>query len=264
MRCGYDASVSTFGRIPEGHEFPVSATLYVTYLKCPQQALARLQGVYPAASVDLFRGSLAHRIFARHLVEGAIAEAEFVMVCRQEAGANLGGQMASLGMKPSDFRAVTADVEELYERFKRVPMDGFDGAEVEVESEPAEGIRLRGRVDAVFADDDGPRIVDWKTGAYLDDVEDQLDFYAMTWLHANQVLPVRMEAISLRTGERRVFVPTDKSVAVTELRVAEMISALRAAMSSPKELPRTAGPHCRWCPLLGECSEGAVALEILE
>ena len=63
--------------------------------------------------------------------------------------------MASLGLKTSDFRAVTADVEELYESFKQVPTDGFNGAEVEVESRPAEGIRLRGRIDAVFTDEDG-------------------------------------------------------------------------------------------------------------
>ena len=100
--------MSTFRRIPEGDELPVSATLYVTYLKCPQQALARLQGVYQAPSVDLFRGSLAHRVFAKHLVEGPIPEGDFELVCRQEAGAHLGNQMASLGMKASDFRAVTA------------------------------------------------------------------------------------------------------------------------------------------------------------
>ncbi len=256
--------MSTFRRIPEGDEFPVSATLYVTYLKCPQQALARLQGVYPAPSVDLFRGSLAHRIFAKHLVEGPIPEADFAMVCRQEVGTHLGGQMASLGLKTSDFRAVTADVEELYESFKQVSTDGFDGAEVEVESRPAEGIRLRGRVDAVFTDEDGLRIVDWKTGTYLDDVEDQLDFYAMAWLHANRVLPARMEAISLRTGEHRVFVPTEESVAATEVRVAEMISALRSAMVAKSELARTAGPYCRWCPLLDDCDEGTAALEILD
>ena len=171
--------------------------------------------------------------------------------------------MASLGMKPSEFRAVTSEVEELYERFKHVPASGFDGAEVEVESEPSEGIRLRGRVDAVFTDADGTRIVDWKTGSYLDDAEPQLDFYAMAWLLANDVLPVRMEALSLSTGEQRVFVPTQESVAATEERVGEMISALRAAMAVQSELPRTAGPHCRWCPLLGECSEGTAALEIL-
>ena len=255
--------MSSFRRVQPGEKFPVSATLYVTYLKCPQQALSRLQGVYPSPSKDLFRGSLAHRIFARHLVEGPIPADEFDLVCRQETGSHLAGSMASLGMKPSEFRAIAADVQELYERFKQVPTDGFDGAEVELESEPVNGVTLRGRVDAVFTDTDGTRIVDWKTGSYLDDAEAQLDFYAMAWYLTKGVLPARMEALSLRTGEQQVFVPTVEGVVNTESRVAEMITNLRGAMATQGELPRTAGPYCRWCPLLTECTEGATALEIL-
>jgi RecB family exonuclease len=260
---GYDSIVSLLRRIPPGDEFPVSATLYVTYLKCPQQALGRLQGIFQAPSRDLFRGSLAHRIFARHLVDGPIAADEFDDVCRREAGANLGASMASLSMKPSEFRAISANVKELYDQFKTVPTDGFAGAEVEVESEPAPGIRLRGRVDAVFSDDDGIRIVDWKTGSYLEDADPQLDFYAMAWHFANDSLPVRMEALSLRTGEQRVSVPTKEAVANTEARVAEMIHELRLAIEGGTEMPRTAGPHCQWCPLLPDCAEGTRALEIL-
>lgn len=192
--------MSPFRRIAPGVEFPVSATLYVTYLKCPQQALARLQGVYPEPSMAAFRGSLAHRIFARHLVDGPIAAEDFTLVCRQEAGTHLGATMASLGMKPSEFRAMTAEVKELYGRFEQVPSEGFEGAEVQLESEPAVGITIRGRVDAVFADAEGKRIVDWKTGSFLDDADPQLDFYAMAWQMANGSLPARMEALSLKTG----------------------------------------------------------------
>jgi hypothetical protein len=249
--------------VQQGEKFPVSATLYMTFLKCPQQALARLQGMYPEPSKDMFRGLLAHRIFAKHLVDGPIAADEFDLVCRQEAGKHLGGSMASLGMKPSEFRVISANVEELYERFRRLPTGGFAGAEVEVESQPAEGVVLRGRVDAVFIDADGTRIVDWKTGSYLEDAESQLEFYAMTWRSANGVLPVRMEALSLKTGEKRVIVPTDESVAATEEQVADMISALRTAMAALSELARTAGPYCHWCPLLEDCTEGSTALEIL-
>lgn len=262
--CGYDSFVSPFRRIPPGDEFPVSATLYVTYLKCPQQALARVKGVYPEPSIDLFRGSLAHRIFARHLVEGPIAADEFTTVCREEAGTHLGGTMASLTLKPSEFRTLTAEIDDLYHRFKQLPTAGFEGAEVDVESEPAEGIRLRGRVDAVFSDDDGVRIVDWKTGSFLDDTKPQLEFYAMAWQLANGVLPTRMEAVSLKTGEKRVFEPSIVSVAETEGSVATMIAELRTAIGEGSDMPRIAGPYCRWCPVLEDCREGAVALEILD
>jgi hypothetical protein len=235
----------------------------MTYLKCPQQALARLQGTYPEPSKDMFRGLLAHRIFAKHLVDGPIPADEFTLVCRQEAGKHLGGAMASLGMKPSEFRTISANVEELYERFRRVPTEGFDGAEVDVASQPAEGVELKGRVDAVFSDADGTRIVDWKTGSYIGDAESQLEFYAMAWHSANGVLPVRLEALSLRTGEKRVVVPTAESIDATEAQVADMISTLRTAMAALSELPRTAGPYCQWCPLLEDCTEGTRALEIL-
>ncbi len=214
--------------------------------------------------MDLFRGSLAHRIFARHLVDGPIAHDDFVLECKKEAGAHLGATMASLSMKPSEFRAVAAEVERLYDRFKLVPMSGFSGAEVEVGSEPAEGVRLRGRVDAVFVDAEGTRIVDWKTGSYLDDAGPQLDFYAMAWHAAKGLLPVRMEALSLKTGEKLVSVPTEELIAETEERVAAMIGELRSAMHDRTELDRSAGPHCRWCPLRQECHEGTSALEILE
>jgi hypothetical protein len=257
-------SVSPFRRIPTGDEFPISATLYVTYLKCPQQALARLQGVYPAPSKDLFRGSLAHRIFARHLLKGPIPAEEFAIVCRQEAGAHLGASMADLRLKPSEFRTITAEVEQLYERFKEVPSDGFRGAEVDIESTPAEGVRLRGRVDAVFADDEGVRIVDWKTGSYLDDAEPQLDFYAMAWQLAHGSMPRRTEAVSLRTGEQRISLPTEETVADTSARVAEMVTVLRDAVARRSDLPRTAGPYCSWCPVLPDCREGTTALEILK
>lgn len=171
--------------------------------------------------------------------------------------------MASLSMKPSEFRAMTADIEQFYETFKRLPASGFDGAEVEIDCEPAEGVRLKGRVDAVFADENGIRIVDWKTGSFLDDAEPQLEFYAMAWFLANDQLPAQMEAISLRTGEKRTTTPTVEGVRNTEARVAGMIEDLRTAMTNRSELPRTAGPHCRWCPLLDDCSEGTDALRVL-
>jgi len=213
---------------------------------------------------DLFRGILAHRLFARHLVDGPIAPEEFEAVCRQEAGTHLGNSMASLSLKPSEFRAITAEVEELYDRFRSLPTDGFDAAEVDVESEPVEGIRLRGRVDAVYVEDGRVRLVDWKTGAYLDDAGAQLAFYAMAWKLANGAIPANVEALSLKTGERRVSQPGTEDIDATAAQVAEMITALRRAMSDRSEMPRTAGPHCRWCPLVDDCTEGAAALKILQ
>lgn len=263
-RVRYDHPVSTVRRTSDAKEFPVSATLFVTYIDCPQQALARVDGIYPQNTKAMFRGSLAHRIFALHLTEGPIAPGSFSAVCREQVGMHLAASMASLSLKPSEFRAITAEVEELYDRFRSVSIEGFDGAEVVIDAETEGGTIIRGRIDAVFVEDGEVRIVDWKTGSYLDKALRQLEFYAMAWFEDKGELPVTVEALSLKTGERRVSHPTDSTVAATRTVVSEMVDAIRRAIEEETELPRTAGPHCQWCPILQGCDEGATALKILD
>ncbi|MCL1593087.1 MAG: PD-(D/E)XK nuclease family protein [Actinomycetia bacterium] len=257
--------MATFDDLAPGESITVSATLYTTYRQCPQQALGRLQGFYPPTTRASFKGSLAHRIFARHLESGPIAPDDFEMVCRQEVGANLGGAMSSLHLKPSDFRSLVTEVGDLYQRFDAIPVDGFLEAEALLDHEPASGVRLRGRVDAVFSDpgSDAVRIVDWKTGHDLEGSKPQLDFYAMAWTETHGQQPASLEALSLRTGEKVVVEPSHSDIDRVKGEVVSMIEELRTAMESDTDLPRTAGPYCRWCPLLDDCSEGSVALAIL-
>jgi len=150
----------TFPDIAPGERIAVSATLYVTYRFCPQQALGRLQGEYPADSIASFRGSLAHRVFARHLTAGPIAEDDVIQVCRQEIGApegHLNMKLAPLELnRPSKLAPVLAEVGDLYDRFKRFPTDGFRDAEVSLEVEIGSDAVLRGRVDAIFDDREVP------------------------------------------------------------------------------------------------------------
>lgn len=263
-RVRYDHIVSPVGRSSDTEGFPISATLFVTYLTCPQQAVARVSGIYPKSTKAMFRGSLAHRIFALHLTDGPIEPDAFIAACREQVGTHLGGTMASLSLKPSEFRTITAEVEELYDRFRSVSIEGFDGAEVEIDTQTADGTAIRGRIDAVFVEDAGVRIVDWKTGSYLDNALSQLEFYAMAWFEENGELPVTVEALSLKTGERRVSHPTTSTVAATSAQVSEMLDAIRRAVADGTELSRTAGPHCRWCPILDDCEEGTAALKILD
>lgn len=254
----------TFDNIPDGEDFPVSATLFVTYLRCPQQALGRLQGIFGPPSRASFKGALAHRLFARHLDDGAIDGDDFDRVCRQETGANLNAQMAAAGIKPSEFRAVVNEVREIYDTFTAMPMDGFSEAEASFESEVGGGVRLRGRIDAVFTSDVGDRIVDWKTGSYLaGDTEAQLGFYALAWEKIHGSPPSASEAISVTTGETVGVEVSAESLAETESEVAMMVTELRAAMAAGTELERSAGPHCSWCPLLEDCSEGRAAEALL-
>lgn len=256
----------TLDEVPDGDDLPVSATLFVTYRRCPQQALARVRGVYPKPSRASFKGALTHRLIARHLEDGPIPGDRIDLVCRQETGENLNAQLAASGIhRPSEFRAIVAEVRELYQRFATLPPDPVAATELAFEVPVGNGITLRGRIDAVFDDDDGQRIVDWKTGPHLgDDVEAQLGFYALAWVRERGVLPARTDAISVATGERREAVPDPGSIASTEHEVVEMVERLRVAIADGTDLDRTAGPHCRWCPILATCTEGSSALALLD
>jgi hypothetical protein len=255
--------MDAFDDVMPGQPISVSATLYTTYVRCPQQALGRVQGFYGPPTKAAFRGSLAHKIFAKHLEEGEIRHEEFEQVCRETVGEQLGAQMGSLHMKPSEFKALVSEVQSIYDRFRSLPMDGFVAAEAPFDFDGGAGITIRGRIDAVFSEPDGTRIVDWKTGSFLEDAEPQLDFYAMAWMIVNDEIPVATEASSLATGENVRRVPTSESINRTTSDIADMVTALRGALDTGRELERRAGPYCAWCPLLEDCDEGKSAMALL-
>ncbi|HSF85024.1 MAG TPA: PD-(D/E)XK nuclease family protein [Acidimicrobiia bacterium] len=249
-----------FPSVPAGEPLVVSATVYTTYLKCPEQARARLAGTYPDESRESFRGMLAHRVFARHLAEGDVDGTGMVQVCREEIGRSLNPKLVALGLTPSKLESVVREVGDLFERFKRFPADGFQTAERLVEHEAAPGVTLRGRVDAVFvAEGDRIRIVDWKTGG-LGAAEPQLDFYALLWTLDSGTPPATVEAASVTSGERYVAEPDPARLEQTAQAIGGLVAELRSAAAAGEELPRTAGPWCRYCPLLDSCEEGRAAV----
>lgn len=251
-----------FPPVRPGDPVTVSASLYMTFVRCPEQASGRLRGEYPAETRQSFVGGLAHRIFARHLSRGPIAPEGFAAACREEIGAALNHKLAALGARPSELGRVIEEVGGLYERFRSLGAEGFMGAEVHLESKPAPDVTLRGSVDAVFEGGAGVRLVDWKTGA-LGDPEAQLGFYALLWALERLELPGRLEAVSVTSGERLETIPTRRGVEATAARVAAVVEALRDAWEG-ESLERSAGPWCRWCPLLDGCSEGRSAASLLE
>ncbi len=250
-----------FPEILPGGEIVVSATMYLTYLRCPDQALARHGGAYPVDSRTSFRGGLAHSVFARHLTEGEIPGGGFDQACREEIGSGqLNHKVGSLGLRPSELAGVIREVGEMYERFKRFPRDGFVAAEVFIEAEPSPGVILRGSIDAVF-DVSGTRLVDWKTGQ-LGQSQEQLWFYAMLWALDRGELPEAIEAVSVSTGERWDAIPRLREVERTVGRVSELVAALRSAAASGTNLTKRAGSWCRYCPVLDDCDEGRSAAKV--
>jgi RecB family exonuclease len=246
-------------RIDPGEPMLVSATLYKTYLACPQQALGRMHGDYPADSMASFKGSLAHRLFARHLTEGPIDDV--TAASREEIGSGrMNMKLKTLGIgKPSALAPIIAEVGEMYARFKQLPTDGFRAAEVAIEAELGSEVTLVGTVDALFDDERGVRIVDWKTGGYIDHDDGQLDFYCHAWAQRFGEPPALAEAVSVKTGERSVIEPTMERAVATGEAIVAMVNALRAAFRQREALDRVGGPACRWCPLLDACGEGQAA-----
>lgn len=253
-----------FPAVRDGDDIVVSASLFATYERCPEQAAGRLHGIFGPESRASFTGGLAHRIFRRHLVDGDIDPADLPAACREEIGSSMNAKLVSLSLRPSEVGQVIEEVGALYERFRTLGREGFVGAEVALESEPRPGVTLRGKVDAVFADEEaGVRLVDWKTGS-LGDPTPQLGFYALLWALERGELPGRVEAVSVASGERYDEVPTRAGVAGVADRVAAAIDRLRKAWAVGEGLPRVAGPWCRWCPLLDQCEEGRAATALLD
>ena len=253
-----------FPEMTSGDAVRISATTYVTYKQCPAQAGARLQGIYGPDTRPSFLGGLAHRIFSRHLSSGPIRSEEFVQACREEIGGSaLNNKLGDLEMRPSALAAVIEEVRGLYERFVRLPSEGFEGSEQTIDASVGQGVDLVGTVDAVYREDlGGHRLVDWKTGE-LGDPEGQLLFYSLLWMLDRGEVPAYVEAVSVRTGERYRTVPSAADVSAVATEIAGMVDVIRAAWGSGAELARTGGPWCRHCPLLAECPEGRTATEML-
>lgn len=248
-----------------GDEVRVSASTYVTWKKCPESANARLQGIYGPDSRPAFLGSLAHRIFSRHLTGGPIPSEEFVQACREEiGGSNLNQKLVGVGLKPSALASVIEEVRGLYERFVNFPGEGFDSSEVSIDHDADGAIKLVGTIDAVYREDlGGHRLVDWKTGE-VGDAEDQLLFYSFLWAVDRGEIPAFVEAVSVRTGERYHTVPSSRDVQLVADGVGEMVNEMRRAWSEGLALERRGGPWCRYCPLLEECPEGIATTALLD
>lgn len=256
--------VVSIPRVTGGDPIRISASTYLAWRRCPESANVRLQGMYGPDSRPAFLGSLAHRIFSRHLSGGPIASGEFAQACKEEIGGSvLNNKLAGLELRPSALAGVIEEVRSLYERFTKMPADGFEGAEVNLRHRTDDMVELVGTIDAVYREDVGGfRLVDWKTGE-LGQPEDQLLFYALLWALEREEVPAYVEAVSVRTGERYRTVPSTEEVVELAGQVAALAEEVRRAWDGRTALERVGGPWCRYCPVLDECSEGKSAEAML-
>jgi hypothetical protein len=215
--------------------------------------------------VASFTGALLHRVIRRHLEDGPIEPETIPHICRVEIGqGRLSTKMNAVGLGSSTrLEPVFRDIAEKYERFRRYPQEGFASAEQLIEVVPSEGVTLVGKIDAVFEDAGGVRLVDWKSGG-LGSPRSQLGFYALLWTLNTGTPPAEIEVVSLGTGERHAEPVTEGWVAAVANDVSDLVSVIRRFWAEGASLPLTAGPWCGYCPLNHQCSEGQAALALLE
>lgn len=248
--------------LPSGSPLRISASGFVAYLSCPSLFGARLDGKYGAESVASFRGALAHAVFARHLEGGEIADHEFDNVCRRAIGGSvINYKMVNLGLGITGVRETIAEVGEMYQRFKKLPSDGFRSSELHLEVAFTDDVTLLGRIDAVYDDDGGVRLVDWKSGG-LGEVAQQLNFYALLWWKDTDSVPETIEAFSVQSGEQYRAHPTIADVQATADQVADLVRTIRHSEDANEPLDRVPGMYCQYCPILSECSEGQAAARV--
>ncbi|UFU05566.1 ATP-dependent DNA helicase [Ruania halotolerans] len=124
------------------------------------------------------------------------------------------------------------ELEELRRRFLASEWAGRSPVDVEADIEtPVRGVMIRCRIDAVFADDQGIHIVDWKTGSPPRDPaavrarQMQLALYRIAWsrLHGTPMTQVRASFFYVSDGA------TISGDEITEAEIEEVLEAAAGA-----------------------------------
>ncbi len=117
---------------------------------------------------------------------------------------------------------------------------------------PMDGTEIRGRIDAIFVDEDGTfHLVDWKTGHPHDSYKTrlQLPLYALAAQRLWGVEPEKMRlAYAFVPGDALVEIDTGEDfLARAEERVLDALRRIRGGFFEPKP-SRYA---CSHCPVMG-------------
>jgi len=124
--------------------------------------------------------------------------------------------------------------------------------ELQVESELASGLRLRGYIDRLDISAGGDvRIVDYKTGtAPREDFEAralfQMRFYALVLWRTMGAVPRLLQLIYLGNGEIVRYAPDEADLLATERKIEALWRAIERAMRSGDWRPRPS-KLCDWC-----------------
>jgi hypothetical protein len=127
-----------------------------------------------------------------------------------------------------------------------------------------ERVTLQGKVDLQLGQPEGTTagkvLVDFKTGRFSPMHLEDLRFYALIETLRIGTPPRLVASYYLDQGR---FVPEEVTVAQLETTVMRVVAGIQkmVMLTDTARVPlKITGPACRWCPLLGQCTEGTAAL----
>ena len=258
-------------RVPDGQVLWVSKHLLSSVHGCEGMFLAQ-QAEDFAWSPQTARGTLAHKAIelsiswrgdpsAGELVEEAIA--------RLIAGGDrLADYLGGLGEgERAELHGEAVERTAMFlECFPRLEARWRPVAESRLRADLNDDrIVLSGKVDLTVGRPEGMRagkvLIDLKTGGFAPAHRDDLRFYALIEALRLGVPPRLLATYYLDGGRLQEEVVTEPLLASALERVVDGADAAVALVHEGKEPKLRAGPPCRWCPALPDCTVGRQFLE---
>lgn len=133
-----------------------------------------------------------------------------------------------------------------------------DSCELRVETELADGTRLRGFIDRIDIAPTGQvRVVDYKTGRVPRGLGEatamfQMKFYALALLRTQGVLPTQLRLMYLKDGADLIYEPREEELEKFARTLSAIWAAIRTAGKTGDFLP-TPSRLCDWCDHKSRC-----------
>jgi len=121
-------------------------------------------------------------------------------------------------------------------------------------------IVLAGKTDLTLGRAGDKVIIDLKTGRTTRAHREDLRFYALLETIKLGVPPRKVASYYLDTARTDPEDVTEGTLRAATRRTVDGVRRIVAVTRLGEEARKRPGPHCRWCPLLSECSEGSSAL----
>lgn len=231
--------VSVPRNIYDGSTFTFSASQITTFLNCPLDFYyCYVLNLPEAPKANAAYGTAIHAVVEvvnNALMNGTVVKKEDLITVFEKHWNQEGYLSKEHAKRAHAQAAITID------RFYEQHYEQADEKPIEVESEfsirlPETNIKLKGRFDAVFENEKGVEIRDYKTSTTVDTPEkakgrasrsDQLTIYALVWQQLHNDLPAKLSLEFVDTGLVGEVKKTPRSIATMHTKIIEMAAAIK-------------------------------------